>query len=201
MPLQRIPGAMVSDSTITSQDVQDGSLTGGDIQDASIQGADLAPGATAIVRETAKASTSGVAVEFTGIPSWVRRITVLFNGVSTNGVNNILVQIGTGGSPTSSGYAGYSVFSWASGIVPVSSTAGFPVFNNAASYNHYGELVLTNISGNTWVASGQFATAGTQGSIVSSGSVTLAGVLNYLRIVAANGTDTFDAGSINLLYE
>lgn len=201
MPLQRIPGAMVSDSTITSQDVQDGSLTGSDIQDGSVQGADLAAGATAIVRETAKASTSGVAVEFTGIPSWVRRITVLFNGVSTNGVNNILVQIGTGGSPTSSGYAGHSVFSWASGIVPVSSTAGFPIFNNAASYNHYGELVLTNISGNTWVASGQFATAGTQGSIVSGGSVTLAGVLNYLRIVAANGTDAFDAGLINLLYE
>lgn len=231
MPLQRIPGAMVSDSTITSADVQDGSLTGADvqdgsiasadvqdgsiagadvqdgsltgadIQDASIQGSDLAAGATAIARDTAKASTSGVAVEFTGIPSWVRRITVLFNGVSTNGVNNILVQIGTGGAPTSSGYAGYSVFSWASGVVPVSSTAGFPVFNNAASYNHYGELVLTNISGNTWVASGQFATAGTQGSIVSGGSVALAGVLNYLRIVAANGTDAFDAGSINLLYE
>lgn len=212
---------MVSDSTITSQDVQDGSLTGADIQaesisgsniqnssltgadiqDGSIQGADFAAGATAISRDTAKVSTSGVAVQFTDIPSWVKRITVLFNGVSTNGTNNILVQIGTGGTPTSSGYAGYSVFGWASGVVPVSSTAGFPVFNNAASYNHYGELVLTNISGNTWVASGQFATAGTQGSTVSGGSVTLAGVLNYLRIVAANGTDAFDAGSINLLYE
>ena len=196
-----LTGADVQDGSIASADVLDGSLTGSDIQDDSIQAGDLAAGATAISRATAKASTSGVAVEFTGIPSWVRRVTVLFNGVSTNGVNNILVQIGTGGSPTSSGYAGYSVFSWASGVVPVSSTAGFPVFNNAASYNHYGELVLTNISGNTWVASGQFATAGTQGSTVSGGSVTLAGVLNYLRIVAANGTDAFDAGSINLFYE
>ncbi len=196
-----LTGSDVQDGSIAAADVQDGSLTGTDIQDASIQGADLSAGATVIARDTAKASTSGVAVEFTGIPSWVRRITVLFNGVSTNGANNILVQIGTGGAPTASGYAGYSVFSWASGIVPVSSTAGIPVFNNAASYNHYGELVLTNISGNTWVASGQFATAGTQGSIVSGGSVTLAGVLNYLRVVTANGTDAFDAGSINVLYE
>jgi hypothetical protein len=196
-----LTGSDVQDGSIAAADVQDGSLTGTDIQDASIQGADLAAGATAIARDTAKASTSGVAVEFTGIPSWARRITVLFNGVSTNGATNILVQVGTGGAPTTSGYAGYSVFSWASGIVPVSSTAGIPVFNNAASYNHYGELVLTNISGNTWVASGQFATAGTQGSTISGGAVTLAGVLNYLRVVTANGTDAFDAGSINVLYE
>lgn len=192
---------MVSDSTITTTDVQDGSLTGTDIQDASIQGADLAAGATAIARDTAKASTSGVAVQFTGIPSWARRITVAFNNVSTNGTTNILVQLGTGGTPTTSGYTGNSVFSWASGVVPVSSTAGIPIFNNAASYNHFGHLVLTNISGSTWLASGEFVTAGTQGSIISGGVVTLAGVLDYLRVVAANGTDTFDAGSINVFFE
>jgi hypothetical protein len=192
---------MVSDSTITTNDVQDGSLTGTDIQDASIQGTDLAAGATAIARDTAKASTSGVAVQFTGIPSWARRITVAFNNVSTNGTTNILVQLGTGGTPTTSGYTGNSVFSWASGVVPVSSTAGIPIFNNAASYNHFGHLVLTNISGSTWLASGEFVTAGTQGSIISGGVVTLAGVLDYLRVVAANGTDTFDAGSINVFFE
>jgi hypothetical protein len=192
---------MVSDSTITTTDVQDGSLTGADIQDASIQGTDLAAGATAIARDTAKASTSGVAVQFTGIPSWARRITVAFNNVSTNGATNILVQLGTGGTPTTSGYTGNSVFSWASGVVPVSSTAGIPIFNNAASYNHFGHLVLTNISGSTWLASGEFVTAGTQGSIISGGVVTLAGVLDYLRVVTANGTDTFDAGSINVFFE
>lgn len=201
MPLQRIPGAMVSDSTITTNDVQDGSLTGTDIQDASIQGTDLAAGATVIARDTAKASTSGVAVQFTGIPSWARRITVAFNNVSTNGTTNILVQLGTGGTPTTSGYTGNSVFSWASGVVPVSSTAGIPIFNNAASYNHFGHLVLTNISGSTWLASGEFVTAGTQGSIISGGVVTLAGLLDYLRVVTANGTDTFDAGSINVFFE
>jgi hypothetical protein len=191
MPLQRIPGAMVSDATITGSDIQDG----------SVGAVDLAAGATAIVRDTAKATTSGVAVEFTGIPSWARRITLLFNGVSTNGASDILAQLGTGGAPTTSGYTGNAVFSWASGVVPVSSTAGIPVFNNAASYNHFGELVFTNISGNTWLASGQFVSTGTAGCIVSGGVVTLAGALNYLRVVSANGTAAFDAGQINLFYE
>lgn len=191
MPLQRITG----------QVVQDSSLTGADIQDGSIGAADLAAGALATQRDTAKTSTSGVAVQFTDIPSWARRITVAINGISTNGATNILVQIGTGGAPTTSGYVGDSVFCWASGIVPVSSTAGIPIFNNAASYNHCGQLVFTNISGNTWLASGQFVTTGMQGATVSGGVVTLSGVLDYLRVVASNGTDTFDAGSINLLYE
>lgn len=171
------------------------------VQDGSLTASDLAAGATAIAHDTAKASTSGVAVEFTGIPSWADRITVAFNGVSSNGLTNLLVQPGTGGAPTTSGYVGNAVFSWASGVVPVSSTAGIPVFKNAASYNHYGEITLTNISGNTWLASGQFVTSGTQGCIVSGGVVTLAGPLDYLRVVSSNGTDAFDAGSINLFYE
>jgi hypothetical protein len=191
MALQRITGAIVQDSTITSADIQDGTIAAGD----------LAAGATVISRDTSKASTSGVAVQFTGIPSWARRITVAFNGVSSNGATNLLVQLGTGGAPTVTGYTGNSVFSWASGVVPVSSTAGIPVFNNASNYNHYGHLTLTNISGNTWLASGEFVTSGTQGSTVSGGVVTLAGALDYLRVVAANGTDAFDAGAINLFFE
>jgi hypothetical protein len=191
MPLQRITGAMVSDSTITGNDIQDG----------SVGASDMAAGATAIARDTAKATTSGVAVEFTGIPAWARRITLLFNGVSTNGTSDILAQLGISGAPTTSGYIGNAVFSWASGVVPVSSTAGIPIFNNAASYNHYGQLVFTNISGNTWLASGQFISTGTAGSIVSGGVVTLAGALDYLRVVSANGTAAFDAGQINLFYE
>lgn len=191
MALQRVTGFIVQDGTLTGADVQDGTLTA----------SDLAAGATAIARDTAKNSTSGVAIEFPGIPSWARRITVVLNGVSSNGVNNLLVQLGTGGAPTSSGYAGNSVFSWASGVVPVESTAGIPIFNNAASYLHYGQLVFTNISGNTWLASGHFVTAGTQGSTISGGVVTLAGVLDYLRVVASNGTDAFDAGMINVFYE
>lgn len=199
MPLQRIPGAMVSDSTITSADVQDGSLTGADVQDGTLGRNDL--GESLIRLGTQQATTSGVFKEFTGIPSWVRRITLALWFVSTNGTADILVQLGTGGAPTTSGYTGYSVFSWASGVVPVSSTNGIPIFNNAAAYSHFGHLTFTNVGGNAWVASGQLTTGGTQGAIVSSGFVELAGVLNYLRIVTANGTDAFDAGAVNISWE
>jgi hypothetical protein len=214
-----IASADVQNDSLTSADIQDGALAGADVQDGSIATADLADAAVttaklasnAVTRAkvgeslinlgTEQATTSGTFKEFTGIPSSARRITVTLNGVSTNGITNILVQPGTGGAPTTSGYAGYSVFSWASGVVPISSTAGIPIFNNAASYNHYGHLVLINISGNTWLASGQFVTAGTQGSTISGGAITLAGVLNYLRIVTSNGTDAFDAGAVNISWE
>lgn len=219
MPLQRIPGAMVSDSTITSQDVQDGSLTGADVQDGSLTGADVQDasltgadvqdgslgrndlGESLIRLGTAQATTSGVFKEFTGIPAWARRITLSLWFVSTNGTANILVQLGTGGAPTTSGYTGYSVFSWASGVVPVSSTVGIPIFNNAASYSHFGHITFTNVGGNAWVASGQLTTSATQGAIVSGGFIELAGVLNYLRIVTANGTDAFDTGAVNISWE
>lgn len=219
MPLQRIPGAMVSDSMITSTDVQDSSLTGADVQDGSIASADVQDGSltgsdvqdgslgradvgeSMIRLGTQQATTSGTFKQFTDIPTWARRITLSLWYVSTNGINNILVQLGTGGVPTASGYAGYSVFSWASGVVPISSTAGIPIFNNAASYSHFGQLVFTNVGGNAWVASGQFVTGGTQGAIVSGGVIELAGALNYLRIVTANGTDAFDAGAVNITWE
>lgn len=189
MPLQRIPGAMVSDSTITGNDVQDGSLGRSDL------------GESIIRIGTQQATTSGVFKEFTNIPAWARRVTVSLWFVSTNGTANILVQLGTGGTPTASGYTGYSVFSWASGVVPVSSTAGIPIFNNANSYSHFGQLTFTNVGGNAWVASGQLVTGGTQGAIASGGFIELAGVLNYLRIVTANGTDAFDAGAVNISWE
>lgn len=180
---------MVSDSTITSADIQDGSVTRDDV------------GQSLIHVGTQQATSNGVFKEFAGIPSWARRITVSLWYVSTTGASNILVQLGTGGAPTTSGYAGYSVFSWASGIVPISSTAGIPIFNNAASYSHFGELTFNNVGGNAWLASGQFVTGGTQGAIISGGVIELAGVLNYLRIVTANGTDAFDAGAVNITWE
>jgi hypothetical protein len=180
---------MVSDSTITGSDVQDGSLGRNDMGESMIR---LGAG---------QATSSGTFKEFTGIPSWARRITLQLWFVSTNGTANILVQLGTGGAPTTSGYTGHSTFSWASGVVPVSSTNGIPIFNNAAAYSHFGQITFTNVGGNSWVASGQLVTGGTAGAIVSGGFIELAGVLNYLRIVTANGTDAFDAGAVNITWE
>ncbi len=153
-----------------------------------------------IVRATAVASTSGTSIDFTGLPAWVKRVTVMFQGVSTGGTSNLLIQLGSG-SITSSGYS--SVASQATG--GATSTAGFitTVTLAAASASaRYGQSTLTNITGNTWVVSG--LNTPIDNSLVASisvGSIALAGVLDRVRITTVNGTDTFDAGSINILYE
>lgn len=157
-------------------------------------------GASVLTSGTAQASTSGTAIDFTGIPSWVKRITVMFSGVSTNGTSNKLVQLGTSGGIVSSGYSSGSNYMSAS-TGNVSSTAGMIIYNNVASNNLDGTLVLSNISGNGWVSShAVFWGAGTTTS-TGGGSVTLGATLDRIRVTTVNGTDAFDAGSINILYE
>ena len=151
---------------------------------------------------TAVASTSGTSIDFTSIPSWVKRVTVMFNGVSTSGTSNILIQLGAG-SITSSGYTSTCVTTnSSSGSGGVTSTAGCVLYNDTASYLHYGlmTIALVNSASYIWVANycGRLSST----NIVSSGSgVTLSGTLDRIRITTVNGTDTFDAGSINILYE
>ena len=149
--------------------------------------------------KTAVASTSGTAIDFTGIPAGVKRITVMFNGVSTNGSSNYQVQIGSG-SVTTSGYAASAAYTGASAQGYTATTGVCFVPATAAANSFTGSAVLTNISSNTWVASSNFGrNDGYQ--MISSGSITLSGTLDRVRITTVNGTDTFDAGSINILYE
>lgn len=156
----------------------------------------------AITSGTAVASTSGTSIDFTSIPSWVKRVTVMYSGVSTNGTSNYLVQIGSG-SVTSSGYASGSFSVDGTNTTGVStSTAGFltaRVVTTAALFT--GSIVISNITGNTWVESGSLTSVSAGWGTASTGSLALAGVLDRVRITTVNGTDTFDAGSINILYE
>jgi hypothetical protein len=147
---------------------------------------------------TAVASTSGTSIDFTSIPSWVKRITVLFNGVSTSGTSLVLIQIGSG-SVTTSGYLSTSVA--ANGLIS-NSTAGFlqaQVIIAAQAYT--GQNMISLISSNTYLSSGNFITTNANNGMNNSGSIALGGTLDRVRITTVNGTDTFDAGSINILYE
>lgn len=148
---------------------------------------------------TAQASTSGTAINFTSIPSWVKRITVIFNGVSTSGASNGQIQIGSG-SFTTSGYVSSCGYTGASSGM-TTQTSGFLVWWAGGSGDFYrGHIIITNISGNDWVYSSTLARAdGYQMS--GGGSISLGSVLDRIRITTVNGTDAFDAGSINILYE
>jgi hypothetical protein len=149
-------------------------------------------------------TASGTSVDFTSIPSWVRRITVMFQGVSTNGTSPPQIQIGAG-SVTTSGYLGTNSIVAGAGVVSVNFTSGFGIGVNtgnwsaAASVN--GAITLSLQTGNTWVASGSVGSSASANNYLTTGSVALGGTLDRVRITTVNGTDTFDAGSINIIYE
>jgi hypothetical protein len=156
-----------------------------------------------IVSGTAVASTSGTSIDFTSIPSWVKRVTVMFNNVSTSGSSYKLVQIGSG-SVTTTGYvsAGGGIAGNV-GFGSLSSTAGFIIISSESADNLYGSVVINLVTGNTYGAYGSLGdTAGTYvNTYTVSGGITLGGLLDRIRITTVNGTDTFTAGTINILYE
>jgi len=148
-------------------------------------------------------TASGTSVEFTSLPSWVRRITVAFSAISTSGTSIAQVQIGSG-SFTTSGYASTVIGGAnANSITATANTSGFVIlgqaFAAASAYN--GVVQLLNISGNTWVAFGGASISGANSGYTLTGSLALSGTLDRVRMIMVNGTDTFDAGTINILYE
>ena len=155
---------------------------------------------SAIVSGTAVASTSGTSIDFTGIPSWVKRITVMFAGVSTNGSSATLLQLGDSGGVENTGYLGSE--SNIVGTVGSSTvTNAFGIRSASASNVINGTIVLTNLSGNNWTAFGVLGFSSSGSTLLLAGSKSLSDTLTQIRITTVNGTDTFDAGSINILYE
>ena len=151
-----------------------------------------------IVQGTAVASTSGTAIDFTGIPSWAKKITVLFSGVSTNGTNDIIMQLGDAGGFETTGYIG----GVSNGLSSVFNSTSFVlVLEVLAASNFSGSVTVSNLTGNTWVSSGILAPNASSGMEYSGGSKTLSEVLTQIRITTVGSTNTFDAGTINLQYE
>lgn len=154
--------------------------------------------APAVSNPTSPASAS---IDFTGIPAWCKRITVMFSGVSLSSTANILIQIGVSGTPETSGYTSVGNAVTAAGVAQTTSTAGFIIYVGTASYLQNGAVRLHNITGNTWVADGVLCNTTTQNyTAFVAGSKALAGVANMVRITSTS-TDTFDAGTVNIIYE
>jgi hypothetical protein len=156
-----------------------------------------------LVAGTVVAATSGTSIDFTSIPSWVKRITVIFSELSTNGTSPFLIQIGDSGGVENTGYVSTGIASSSGGNTLTSSTAGFLVSgNNSAASITTGILTLALIDASTfsWIASGSFKNTTAQYSS-GSGSKSLTAILDRVRITTVGGVDTFDAGSINIIYE
>ena len=183
----------ISDTqTLTNKTLTSPTISGTPVMSASV-----------ITSATAQASTSGTSIDFTSIPSWAKRITIMFSGVSLSGTSLELLQIGAG-SVANTGYLSTSTYLNGAGGATTTATTGF-VVNSAgtATYAISGivTLALINSSTNLWVASGFLAFDNTAYTIGMAGTKTLSGTLDRVRITSINGTDTFDAGSINIQYE
>jgi len=154
-----------------------------------------------LIAGTAQASTSGTSIDFTGIPAWVKRITVLFNGVSLSGTANFLLQFGTSSGIENTGYVSTSITTDSSGnTAGVTSTAGLVWLHTNATFIQSGMYIVANVSGNIWTSMHQGLLSSTN-IVGGGGNKTLSGTLDRVRITTTNGTDTFDAGSINIMYE
>jgi hypothetical protein len=158
---------------------------------------------SSITRATAQATTSGTSIDFTSIPSWVKRITVMFNGVSTTGSSQIIIQIGNS-SPETSGYSGTGAGVTSSNITSTGGgiTSGFTIDSNAqasAASTRNGIATIALLTGSTYVFNS--VVSGNNYVSMLGYSKTTSTVIDRIRITTVNGTDTFDAGSVNILYE
>lgn len=158
-----------------------------------------------LVSRTAIASTSGTAIPFTDIPNWIKRITIIFQGVSTSGTSNVGIQLGTGATPTytTTGYASNGNVIAGSAVSSATYTTlfGLGSSNQIAASVMQGTMTLSNIDGNGWVFTGTTSQTNTNATHFGNGSITLGAQLTAIRVTTVIGTDTFDAGKINIFYE
>ena len=152
---------------------------------------------------TAVATTSGTSIVIaTGLPSTVKRISVNLNGVGTSGTVGYLIQIGPSGSYTSTGYVGGGMRLGSGTGGPASSTAGF-LINSGASGGAKNGIVTIDLMNTSfgYTCAGTLYSASENNFYGVAGSVTLSAAVAQIQITTTNGTDTFTAGSINILYE
>jgi len=160
----------------------------------------LAATATSAVNTlgTAVASTSGTSIDFTSLPNWIKRITVMMNGVSLSSTANILIQIGPSGGVETSGYSGVVL---GNGIQGAWGGTGCLITRTGQATSTYSGIVtIANITGSTWVCSATMADSVNTYAGLAAGSKAITGTLSIVRITSTS-TDTFDAGTVNILYE
>ena len=206
MSLTQVPNDAIADASVTTQKLADSSVTSSKIADGSVSTAELTDGgvtpeklAQPLTQSTAQATTSGTVKDFTNIPSWVKRITITLQNVSTNGTSHKLLRIGNGGALATSGYSSNCAI-YSTGTIMASSSAGFIIFTAAATDALNAVCQLVHMGGNLWVFS-HVGHIGISFTANGGGSLQLSGPLDAIRLTTVNGTDVFDAGSMNILYE
>ena len=153
------------------------------------------------VSGTSQATTSGTQFDFTGLPAGIKRITVSFSNVSMSGTDNIIVQIGDSGGFETSGYVSTCGAFDVSALGIATSTAGFLIAAAGSTRAFSGSVCLTLIDSSTfsWVSS-VAGCLSTTFAVSGGGYKSLSAEITQVR-VTRTGADTFDSGTVNILYE
>lgn len=172
----------------------------------SLSAGSLTATGSGITLGTPVASTSGTSIDFTSIPAGTKRVTINFGEVSTSGTSPVVVQLGDSGGVETTGYVGASgLMSTGGANAYIGVTSSIPITYSVttAANTIVGTVTLTllNSSTNKWeITSNVFLTS--QGYVmVSAGNKSLSAELDRVRITTVGGSDTFDAGEINITYE
>ena len=152
-----------------------------------------------VITSQAQVAASGTSITFSGIPSWVKRITVLFTEVSTSGTSPVLVQLSTG-TVVTSGYASTSASTASTNIATAFSGSGFNINSILAANNITGSMRIELTTTNSWISSHAVKLSGT-GAAFGGGLGNVPSSVTAVRITTVNGTDTFDVGNISITYE
>lgn len=155
-----------------------------------------------VITSGTSVSASGTSIDFTGIPSWVKRITVVYSSLSTNGGSALIVQLGDSGGIETTGYLGSGVFSGPS-TGSGNSTVGLLMSggSSASTVSFHGSMIISKLTGNTWSSICISGQSDSTYAAYAGGSKALSDTLDRIRITTGNGTDSYDAGTINILYE
>ena len=150
----------------------------------------------ALTEETKQATTSGTAFDFTSIPAGTREIMVCFNNVSLSGSDDLLIQLGDSGGIETTGYL--SATANASSFTSFTNGLGIGGAGGTLNFSGVMVLVLMDSANNTWVESTGVGRTGNQGE-AGGGVKSLSAELTQLRLTRS-GSNTFDAGEVNILY-
>lgn len=156
-----------------------------------------------IISATAQNTTSGTFIDFSSIPSWAKRVTVMLSGVSTNGVGRYAITLGTSAGLVNSGYLGCTAYSVNSGVGGSNWSTYVDLMATAPAEwaSLSGCLVLNKLTGNTWVITGSLGSPNSNNTVNLAGSIALSGALSRVRLTTSNGVDIFDAGQANVSWE
>ena len=188
---------VISGDTSGSVTLQAPAIAGSSVQTLVSGTGTLAP----IVSGTA-VTASGTAIDFTGIPSWVKRVTVMFGNISGSGTGTFQIVLNSEVTGYTSSAGRVTPVNFSAGAA--STTAWIVTAGNAAAstYSGVATISLLNPSTNQYSICGNMLDNSGGGNLsFFTGTKTTTAVLSTVRVTTSTGTDTFDAGTINIIYE